>query len=138
MNNVDFEKMIEKFKKYTKEKKITWNRIKTSVDIYSDENSMLKAYLEQYDLFSYERKKGKYVDLINSYVTDIESGKVYLFSTEENDSKIYYLCIQSSIQSNIISLNEKKEFQSELKELEYLISENLNGVDNYLEKLMKL
>ena len=136
MNGEKTGRLIEKLTEATIRKEYSWNRIKTSLDIYSRENLLLHSYIEQYEKFPYKKGVNSGIDLLSSFFANIKNGKVYLFKTFEEDKEIYYIAIQSNVQSAVVNINNKEEFQEELKHLIFIISEQLNGVTGYLDKLL--
>jgi len=134
--------ILEKVVKLTIEKKIRWHRIKTSIDLYSKENIMLKGFVDSYDTFDnpytrLEKSKKNGLDLFESFIAEFETGNIYYFTYIDDDQEKYFLSLQSAKEAKILNLNDKYELQEDLKKLKYNISEQLDDVNGFINKLLE-
>lgn len=141
MIKIECEDIIKKIKELTQKNKLEWKRIKGNVDIYSRENFMLRNYIEENTEYGYEQRKNnsaRALDLMESFMTSIEDGMIFLIKKVANGKSIFYLAIQSNKESEILDLNINGEYQESMLTIKYLILNNIDRTESFIDKIMKM
>lgn len=124
------------------DKKVEWHRIKPTIDIYAKQYIMLKEFVNKYGAFDStyykpEKETKNGLELSDSFITRFQGGHLFFFTYLNDNDEKYFIAIQSSEDAKILNLTDKYEFQTELKNLKYNISEQLDDVTGYINKLLE-
>lgn len=133
MNDDRTSKLIDKLASDTKNNLIQWQRF-LAINDNKDNNKMIQFFCEV--LYNEEDEDIKEEV---SYYASYKGGLIFVFTLIDPynyDSK-YLLSIQKDKYSKVTVLNHNFSLKSEIKRLQYLIEEQINDVDDFLDSLLE-
>lgn len=139
-DNNKIKKLIERLIESTKNKEIKWDRLFDILDEknYSHTNQLLNKFLFNVRKEFEENIDTYRIDYSESFVTEQQKGYIFIFTFKDYEFEDQYKCIsvQSSLSSNVVLLNNSKQYQAEIKRLVFLIEEEINNVDGFIDSLL--
>ncbi|MEQ7050713.1 hypothetical protein ABN764_08600 [Paenibacillaceae sp. P-4] len=124
--------LIDKLANETKGNELLWSRL-CNIKENNDSNLMIDYFINEI-----EDTEDANVDQVDSYYVAYKGGLVFLFYIKDifMDVGYYKLALQKDTISKLTSLNKQDKHKSELMRLQYLIEEQLNNTDDYLDSLL--
>ena len=135
MGNGKISQLVEKLIIGTKSRNISWSRL---LNFYYYNNNILKNYIIDNERTIYsKRSNAATINQTRSFISQFEQGWLYIFEYNFGTSRKYYVvAIQSNLDSNIIELNTQDEIQSNLMQIVHMIEEQIDNVDDFIDKLI--